>query len=228
MSAGKDQTDGDDKGEKAHTGLEAEIDRTMAEAEAVISALGHQDEDEVDDDVEDPSVTIERLAGEAASLKDKWLRAVADLENYKKRVRREIDDAQVRTVQQILPSFLPVMDNLERALEIAEPAAKSVGGDVAKNVEQVVTGLRMVASEFKGALAKHGVVQVPTIGTPFDPAVHDALQQIDSPDFPPGVVVREFEKGYRIGERLIRPARVIVAGAGSTGTAGAGEGGAGN
>ncbi|HWB78322.1 MAG TPA: nucleotide exchange factor GrpE, partial [Nannocystaceae bacterium] len=66
-------------------------------------------------------------------------------------------------------------------------------------------------------LRKHGIEAVPSVGTPFDPAIHDALQQIDSPDHAPGTVIREFERGYRMGERLIRPARVVIAGPGSTG-----------
>lgn len=219
MSAGNDQTDG-----KAHSdSLAEEIDRTMAEAEAAVSARGSGDDQDDEEDQADPTselaARVDALEAELASAKDRWLRAVADLDNYKKRVKREIDEAQTRTVQQILPSFLPVMDNLERALEIAEPAAKSVTGDVVKNLEQVVTGLRMVAGEFMAALGRHGIEPVPAVGQPFDPALHDALQQIDSAEYPPGVVVREFEKGYRLRERLIRPARVIVAGPGSTGQA---------
>lgn len=220
MSVGNDQTDG--SGDQ----LEDEIDRTMAEAEAAVSALG-DDADEARDAGADPPSTeeqsleakVEQLEGELAATKDRWLRAMADLENYKKRVKREVEEAQLRTTQQLLPSFLPVMDNLERALEIAEPAALNASDDNAKNVEQVVTGLKMVATEFMSALTKHGIEAVPSVGTPFDPSMHDALQQFDSPDYPPGVIIREFEKGYRLGNRLIRPARVIVAGAGSTGTA---------
>lgn len=217
MSAGNDQTGGNAKGDP----FAAEIDRTMAEAEAAVSALDSESSihEDTGGDAREAALEarVETLEGELATTKDRWLRAVADLENYKKRVKREIEEAQTRTVQTILPPFLPVMDNLERALEIAEPAAKSAEGEMAKNLEQVVRGLKMVASEFISALAKNGIEAVPAVGHPFDPALHDALQQFDSPDFPPGVVMREFEKGYRLKERLIRPARVIVAGAGSTG-----------
>lgn len=221
MSAGNDQTGGNAKGDP----LAEEIDRTMAEAEAAVSALDPETEFR-DDDLEDESdpaaellARIDALESELAGTKDRWLRAVADLENYKKRVKREIEEAQTRTVQQILPPFLPVMDNLERALGIAEPAAQKANGESAKNLEQVVAGLKMVAGEFMSALNKNGIEAVPAVGHPFDPAIHDALQQFDSPDYPPGVVIQEFEKGYRLKERLIRPARVIVAGAGSTGRA---------
>jgi molecular chaperone GrpE len=210
MSAKKDRShegeDGDD--------LTNEIDRTMAEAEAAVSAL--------DDDAEEagapaPEEVIEELRSELEATKDKWLRAVAEHENYKKRMKREMDDAAVRSVQKVLPSFLPVMDNLERALEVGAPALQNAEEANRKNVENLLEGIRMVQGEFIAALAKHGIEPVASVGVPFDPAVHDALQQFDSPDHPPGVVIREFEKGYKMGERLLRPARVIVAGAGSTG-----------
>lgn len=150
---------------------------------------------------------IEDLEAELAATKDKWLRQVAELDNYKKRVRREVDDAVFRARQDLLSSFLPTVDNLERALELA-------GGS-----EQLAKGIKMVLSEFLAALGRHGIEPVPSIGVPFDPAIHEALQQVDSPDHAPGTVIREFEKGFRSGERLLRAARVIIAGAGSTGGA---------
>lgn len=204
--------------------LSDEIRRTMAEAEAAVSALEADEERRESathpaaDGPEPPTApdsgglakAVVELETELQATKDRWLRAVADLENYKKRVKREIDEATTRVVQNLLPSFLPTMDNLERALEIAGTGA---------SVDQLIKGLQMVKDEFMGALRKHGIEAVPSVGTAFDPAIHDALQQVDSPDHPPGVVVREFERGYRMGERLLRPARVVIAGPGSTGTA---------
>ncbi len=233
MSANKDQ----DRPEQGEDQMSAEIERTMAEAEAAVSALG------TDEDVDDESATMELpvqdlqeaeeeeevvdfdalLAAkdaEIAGLKDKWLRAVADHENYKKRNRRELDDAVARKAQTLLNSFLPTVDNLERALEVAGPAAAQASDENSANVQQVVQGLKMVRDDFLSGLKKHDILPVAAVGQPFDPAVHDALQQIDSPDHAPGVVIREFEKGFTLGERLLRPARVIVAGAGSGGTSG--------
>ncbi len=221
--------------------MSAEIERTMAEAEAAVSALGGEEDMAEDDDVstmelpvqdtaeaqpepEEEAIDFDALIAEKdaqlASLKDKWLRAVADHENYKKRTRRELDDAVARKAQSLLTSFLPTVDNLERAMEIAAPAAANASDDNAANVEQVLKGLKMVRDEFLSGLKRHEIVPVAAVGETFDPALHDALQQIDSPDHAPGVVIREFEKGYKLGERLLRPARVIVAGAGSGGTSG--------
>lgn len=155
----------------------------------------------------DPNERIQALEQEVAATKDKWLRSVAELDNYKKRVRREVDDAVLRARQGLLSSFLPTVDNLERALELAV------------DHEQLAKGIDMVLSGFLAALSKQGIEPVPSVGIPFDPSIHEALQQLDSPDHAPGVVIREFEKGFKQGDRLIRAARVIIAGAGSTGAA---------
>jgi molecular chaperone GrpE len=203
--------------------MSAEIERTMAEAEAAVSSMEHGPEGDAQDDVEDTldfDAILSAKDDEIAALKDKWLRAVADHENYKKRIKRDTDDAVTRKAQSLLTSFLPTVDNLDRALEIAEPVVASVPPEVAASMEQVLKGMRMVRDEFLTGLKKHGIEPVPGVGVPFDPAIHDALQQIDSPDHEPGVVIREFEKGYKLGDRLLRPARVIIAGAGSGGGSG--------
>jgi molecular chaperone GrpE len=225
---------GEDGKRKGNGDLTDEIDQTMAEAERAISALEDKERieeervaaatrgDDIDLDGDDGDdfarleAEVEGLRSELAATKDKWLRSVADLENYKKRVKREMDEQAVRTAQAMLPSFLPVIDNLERALEAA-PAAIEGAGSNAKDVQQLIAGIELVRREFLAALARHEIEPIQAVGTPFDPSVHDALQQLDSPDFAPGVVIREFEKGYKMRDRLLRPARVIVAGPGSTG-----------
>ena len=198
------------------------IDEIMRAAEQAVDDVrsgksdgeaGDLDLDEEPLAVVDEDAVANKLAEaeiEIAALKDKWLRALADHENYKKRVKRDIDDAVHRAVQGLLSDFLPVGDNLDRAMSVA-PAA----GD--EKMAPLLKGLEMVRSDFLSTLGKHGIKPVESVGKPFDPSVHDALQQIDSPDYPPGVVTMEYEKGYRRGDKLLRPARVIVAGPGSTG-----------
>lgn len=208
--------------------INAEIDRTMAEAEAAVDALDNPGDVEGPADegaggrdaVEDAlAERIAELEDQLAQTKDRWLRAVADHENYKKRSKRETDEAVLRKAQALLRSFLPAVDNLERALEISIPALANASAENAQSIEQVVKGVQMVRDEFLASLKREGIEPIDSVGQPFDPAVHDALQQIDSPDHAPGAVIREFEKGYKMGERLLRPARVIVAGAGSGGGA---------
>lgn len=199
-----------------------DIDEIIRAAEQAVdevrSAKGDDDEEplvEVVDEVAEAAEQSNKLAeaeAEIAALKDKWLRALADLENYKKRVKRDIDDAVHRAVQGMLGDFLPVGDNLDRAMSVA-PANPD------DRMAPLLKGLEMVRSDFLSALGKHGIKPVESVGKPFDPSIHDALQQIDTPDYPPGVVTMEYEKGYRRGDKLLRPARVIVAGPGSTGGA---------
>jgi molecular chaperone GrpE len=193
---------------------ESDIDEVMRAAEEAVdkvrSGQAGDDEDEPERDLAaDLAVELEQAQAEIASLRDKWLRAVADLDNYKKRVKRDIDDATHRAVQNLLSSFLPVGDNLDRALSVAPPDTN----------EQLLKGLEMVRQEFLGALVKQGIKPIESVGRPFDPNLHDALQQIDTPNYAPGVVMMEYEKGYQRGDKLLRPARVIVAGPGSTGAA---------
>ncbi len=215
MTPTKDQ-DGPESGD-----ISNEINKTMAEAEAALDAMGdgESEGEEAGIEIEAPDEVdrVAELTDELAATKDKWLRAVADLDNYRKRVKREMDDAVVRKTQSLLSSFLPTVDNLERALEIAGTAMEEASDENESNVSQVLKGIKMVRDEFLGGLKKQGIEPVEAVGKPFDPAVHDALQQLDSPDHAPGAVIREFEKGYTMGDRLLRPARVIVAGAGSTG-----------
>lgn len=195
--------------------VDSNIEEVMRAAEEAVDKVrsGQSDDPEGDDDdlerdlAADLAVELEQAQAEVASLRDKWLRAVADLDNYKKRVKRDIDDANHRAVQNLLGSFLPVGDNLERALSVAGPDTN----------EQLLKGLEMVRQEFLGALAKHGIKAIESVGRPFDPNLHDALQQMDTPDYAPGIVMLEYEKGYLRGDKLLRPARVIVAGPGSTG-----------
>lgn len=198
---------------KSNADLTDEIQQAMDEAEAAVSALDPDDEPpsppSASASASGLAAAVVELEAEVQQTKDRWLRALADLENYKKRTKREVDEASLAAVQKLLPAFLPTMDNLERALEVSGPGS---------SVDQLVRGIQMVRDEFMTALRKHGIEPVPSVGAPFDPTIHDALQQVDSPDHAPGVVVREFERGYRLGDRLIRPARVIIAGPGSTGT----------
>jgi molecular chaperone GrpE len=196
---------------------ESSIEDVMRAAEEAVDKVrrGEAADDEVDleeperDLAADLAVELEQAQAEVAQLRDKWLRAVADLDNYKKRVKRDIDDAIHRAVQNLLSSFLPVGDNLERALSVAGPDTN----------EQLLKGLEMVRTEFLSALAKQGIKVIESVGRPFDPNLHDALQQMDSPNHAPGIVMMEYEKGYQRGDKLLRPARVIVAGPNSTGSA---------
>jgi molecular chaperone GrpE len=140
--------------------------------------------------------TAERLK----DTHDRLLRTAAEFDNFKKRAAKEKEDVQRFGIERLLKDFLPVMDNLERALDHAEQ----------HDPAQVIEGVRLVQKLFETTLAKHGVAGFSAIGKPFDPTMHEALMQQES-DEPAGTVVSEMAKGYKLNDRLIRPAAVVVA-----------------
>jgi molecular chaperone GrpE len=152
---------------------------------------------------------------EAARMKDAWLRTAADYDNFRKRSRKELDDARRNGREDLLRAVLPVFDNLERAIQSSQRAS---------DVKAVADGLSMVQRQFVEALGREGIARVATIGQPFDPSVHEAIQQVETSDHPAGTVLAEVQPGYTQGDRLVRAALVVVAKAkAQDGGSGAGE-----
>jgi molecular chaperone GrpE len=130
----------------------------------------------------------------------------ADLDNYKTRLRKEMTEHEVKAREAILRDFLEVADNLERAV-----ASWKQGGE--KDVKSIRDGVELVLRLFKAKLERYSVTPIEAKGQPFDPRVHDAISQAPSGEAAPGTVLHEVQKGYRAGERLLRPASVVVASA---------------
>jgi molecular chaperone GrpE len=130
----------------------------------------------------------------------------ADLDNYKKRLRKEMGEHEASARETILRDFLEVADNLERAI-----ASWKRGGE--KDVKSIREGVDMVLRLFKSKLERHSVTAIEAKGQPFDPRVHHAISQVPSAEAAPGTIVHEAQKGYRAGGRLLRPAAVVVASA---------------
>ena len=147
-----------------------------------------------DEQKQDPAAEITRL-------RDQLLRTAADFDNFRKRSRREQDDAQKRGQSQVLKDLLPVFDNLERAAQHA---------DTASDAKAVAEGVRMVIKQFESTLDRMGIKRIATVGMPFDPALHEAIQHVESADQPAGVVLHEVQAGYTLGEQLLRAAMVVV------------------
>ena len=139
---------------------------------------------------------------EAARMKDQWMRTAADFDNFRKRTRRELEDTRKAGKEDLLKELLPVFDNLERAIQSAQRAT---------DTKAVAEGLQMVLRQYLDTLARGGISKVASVGAQFDPTHHEAIQQIETDDHPPGTVVAEVQPGYMQGERLVRPAMVVVA-----------------
>lgn len=153
----------------------------------------------------DPLKELEnKLAAAEKEKKDNWdryLRAAADLENTRKRQKRELEDAKFDTKHKVLKEMLPVVDNLERAIEHA-----SAGGDT----NAILEGVQLVLRQFATAFERLDVVAIDAMGQPFDPNLHEAISQQES-DQPAGTIIQVLQRGYRSGDRLLRPSLVVVA-----------------
>ena len=178
---------GDEPATEALDGREAE--KQQAEAES-----GPEPQPQPE---EDPLTVAQRERDEYLDLAK---RAQADFENYRKRAAKEAAAAGARARSGLIRELLPVVDNLERAL------ASSDGAD-----ETFVQGVRLVYNELQGVLSRAGVEAIEPAGEPFDPTVHEALSTRESDGAEAGVVLDVVEKGYRSGDTVIRPARVVVA-----------------
>jgi molecular chaperone GrpE len=139
---------------------------------------------------------------EIAELKDKYLRTLADTENARKRIRQQSEESVRIQREAILRDLLPIIDNLERALVAARTGA---------DVKVVVDGVEMTVKALIDFLRAQGVTPLQSVGQAFDPNRHEAADHVESEIHPPNTVVDEFHRGYLIGERTLRPARVSVA-----------------
>lgn len=147
----------------------------------------------------------ERLAAkekELAELNDKYLRGLAEIDNVRKRTRQQSDETVRLQRENLLRDLLPIVDNLERAV-----GAASGGG----NGKSIVEGVELVLRSLLDFLKSQGVTPINEAGQPFDPNRHEAVARIESAVHPPNTVLEEFHRGYQIGERMLRPARVSVA-----------------
>jgi molecular chaperone GrpE len=155
-----------------------------------------------------------RIAELEAHLKDatnKALRVQAELENYRKRAQRELADERKYAVVPLVRDLLPVFDNLQRAID-ATPTRRASEGAPPANVElsSLLEGVQMVATQLEAILQQHGCVRIETVGAAFDPNQHEAIAQEPSSEHPGGTVTRATQVGYKLHDRVIRPAQVFV------------------
>lgn len=153
---------------------------------------------------EPPAANVE--GGDAATERDKLkqqlLRTAADFDNYRKRSRREVEDAALRGKELTIRDFLPIFDNLDRALSAAGST---------EDGRAIVEGVRMVLKQFEDTCERIGIRRIATVGERFDPTLHEAIQQLETNEQAPGTIVAEVAAGYMFGPRLLRAAMVVVA-----------------
>lgn len=205
-----------------------------------------------------PEKRLAAVEAERDEMKDRMLRIAADFENWKKRARKEQEDGEAKVRESVLKDILDVMDNLERAVEAygspdktqdknvskmgggkvqtgnnaVHNAGPKAGASGAVDGAAILKGVALVLRLFQSKLERYGVKAIEAQGQPFDPRLHEAISRTETASVPAGNVAIELQRGYRIGERLLRPSMVSVAtppasGAGGTGTA-TGSGGVGD
>ncbi len=144
--------------------------------------------------------TLKEAEEKIKELEDRFLRLTAESDNYRKRAAREKDEARQFANQSLIESLLPVLDNFQMALDAAKDADPSVR-----------EGVEMILGQLKGVLTDSGVEEIDALGEMFNPELHEAVSQQETTAAEEGCVVKQLRKGYRLRERLVRPASVVVA-----------------
>jgi molecular chaperone GrpE len=144
---------------------------------------------------------LQKLTQERNDFKDQLLRTMADFQNYRKRVRDDQRQIEERANERLIVDLLPVLDNFERAI---------AGMEAGSSLDAVMEGVRAIDRQFRAILDQQKVQRVKSVGQPFDPEHHDALALVESTEHEEGTILEEVESGYKIGDRVIRPARVRV------------------
>lgn len=161
-------------------------------------------DDIIDDTLADPADEIARLEGERDEFRDKWMRALADAENSRKRAEKDRRDAEQYGGSRLARDLLPVHDALSRALEAA-------GDDQRAAAAALIEGVELTLRELSNVFARHGITVIrPSAGEKFDPTVHEAMFEAALPGTSAGEIIQVMDNGFRLHDRLLRPAKVGV------------------
>lgn len=182
--------------------LQAEATDAAAADELAGEEIAPQGDDAANDEAE-PSLeeVVAQLQADVEEARDAALRAQADAQNVKRRAEQDVEKARKFALERFAGDLLPVVDNLERALEAASD------DDVAR---PIVEGVELTLKTFLDAIGKYNIEQINPEGEPFDPQLHQAMSMVDNPDVEPNTVIAVVQKGYTLNGRLVRPAMVMV------------------
>lgn len=168
---------------------------------AIISGKGHSSEITTEESVsEDKSHDLAQALQLAEDNRDKWMRAVAEFENYKKRTIQERSKLLKYKNEELLRDILPVIDNMERAIS----ASSHDGSDA------LLQGVKMTVSMFRDVLSRYGVTPIESLGKLFNPEFQEAIATLNDPGKQPNTIIEELERGYMYQDKLLRPAKVVV------------------
>jgi molecular chaperone GrpE len=174
-----------------------------AESQEVVAAESQKaaepQEEEAAESEADGLAELEAARAEVAANYDRYVRAVAELDNYRKRTVRLRAEARDETLRDVLLQVAPVLDNLRRALR-----------QETQEAELLKQGVELICGQFNDVLKGYGLAEIESVGQPFDPEVHEALAEVPDDEHAPGTIIEEMEKGYKLNDKVVRYARVVV------------------
>ena len=168
-------------------------------AESQKKVVAEPQEEEVAEPEADGLAELEAVRAEAAANYDRYVRAVAELDNYRKRTVRMRAETRDETLRDVLLQVAPILDNLRRALR-----------QETQEAELLKQGVELICGQFNDVLKGYGLAEIEAVGQPFDPEVHEALAEVPDDEHAPGTVIEEMEKGYKLNDKVVRYARVVV------------------
>ncbi|MDP6925081.1 MAG: nucleotide exchange factor GrpE [Candidatus Scalindua sp.] len=194
-----EQDDGikDDKDQGSIENSESEADTDVNENDEE----SQEDLDSLDDLTKEDILELKKKATERDSYLDQLLRTKAEFMNYQKRMVKESESTSQFAVQSLILDFLPELDNFDRALKLA---------DSSKDIDKFVDGFKLIEEQLFKVLGKYGVVPIETVGKPFDPNLHEAVMEEENNEMPHHTIIAEFQRGFLLKERVIRPSKVKV------------------
>lgn len=174
----------------------------QAAADQMAADLAGGEQGQADHQLDELESGLESLRDELRLAQDRALRSQAELENFRKRIARQMEDERRYANIPLLRDLLPVLDNLQRAIDAAEKT---------HDTASLLQGVTLVSGQFEDALGRHHCTKIPALSEPFDPHLHEAIMQQPTADQPPGTVIMVTQAGFRLHDRVVRPSQVIVA-----------------
>ena len=203
-NANTEQDDGmkEDKDQGNIENSESEADADVNENdEEDVQEEAQDDIDSLDDLTKEDILELKKKAVERDTYLDQLLRTKAEFMNYQKRMVKESESTSQFAVQSLILDFLPELDNFDRALKLA---------DSSKDIVKFVEGIKLIEEQLFKVLGKYGVEPIETVGKPFDPNLHEAVMEEENNEMPHHTIIDEFQKGFLLKERVIRPSKVKV------------------
>jgi len=197
-----EQDDGikDDQDQGNIENSESEADADVNDEEAV-QEEAQDDIDSLDDLTKEDILGLKKKAAERDTYLDQLLRTKAEFMNYQKRMVKENESTSQFAVRNLILDFLPELDNFDRALKLA---------DSSKDIDKFVDGFKLIEEQLFKVLGKYGVESIETVGKPFDPNLHEAVMEEENNEMPHHTIIDEFQRGFLLKERVIRPSKVKV------------------